>query len=90
MGGIPEIFGPHAHELLPAGDAEKLATAMQRVLDDYHSAEKLAASLHHYVYSHFRFSTMVEHVVGFYSELTTRPSNDTVAQRNQIVVQIKS
>jgi glycosyltransferase involved in cell wall biosynthesis len=69
VGGIPEIFGPHASQLLPAGDPNELAKAMQHVLDDHDSAERLATALYNHVYTHFRFSTMVEHVVGFYSEL---------------------
>jgi glycosyltransferase involved in cell wall biosynthesis len=73
VGGIPEIFGPHAHQLLPAGDPNELAKAMQRVLNDHDSAERLAVSLHNHVYAHFRFSTMVEHIVGFYHELKFPP-----------------
>ena len=71
VGGIPEIFGPHANHLLPAGDPHELAKAMQRVLDDKTEAELLAASLHNHVYTNFRFTTMVEHIVGFYNELVT-------------------
>lgn len=74
VGGIPEIFGPHAAQLLPAGNAYELAKAMQRVLDDHDTAEQSAEALHDYVYKHFRFSTMVEHVVDFYRELLSFPS----------------
>ncbi|SJM94062.1 glycosyltransferase family 4 protein [Crenothrix polyspora] len=73
VGGIPEIFGPHANQLLPAGNAHELAKAMQFVLDDHDGAEQLAAALHKYVYTHFRFSTMVEHIIAFYRELLSFP-----------------
>jgi glycosyltransferase involved in cell wall biosynthesis len=71
VGGIPEIYGPHASQLLPAGDPKELAKAMRRILDDSGDAELLADSLHKHVSTHFRFSTMVEHIVGFYNELLT-------------------
>lgn len=34
VGGIPEIFGPAAHELVPARDPAALASAIARVLDE--------------------------------------------------------
>ena len=40
VGGIAEIFGPTAGSLLPPGDAEALARAMSRVLDDPASAQR--------------------------------------------------
>ena len=38
VGGIPEIFGPTADSLIPAGDAVALRQAMQHVLDDPQAA----------------------------------------------------
>ena len=38
VGGIPEIFGPTADALIPAGDAVALQQAMQHVLDDPQAA----------------------------------------------------
>ncbi|SJM89504.1 Glycosyltransferase [Crenothrix polyspora] len=87
VGGIPEIFGPHAYQLLPAGDANELAKAMQRVLNDHDSAESLADSLHNHVHTHFRFSTMVEHIVGFYNELLTSPMQLPI--NGQVIAQAK-
>jgi glycosyltransferase involved in cell wall biosynthesis len=43
VGGIPEIFGPAAHDLVPARDAEALAAGIRKVLDD--SPERLAAKV---------------------------------------------
>jgi glycosyltransferase involved in cell wall biosynthesis len=87
VGGIPEIFGPHANQLLPAGDPSELAKAMQRVLDDHDSAENLAASLQSHVYTHFRFSTMVEHIVSFYNELLLFPLE--LPAKNQTIMHAK-
>lgn len=40
VGGIPEIFGPAAHELVPARDAVALARVIARVLDEAPDARR--------------------------------------------------
>jgi glycosyltransferase involved in cell wall biosynthesis len=44
VGGIPEIFGPRADELVPAGDADALADAIEGVLADPAGAARDAAA----------------------------------------------
>lgn len=46
VGGIPQIFGPEADRLLPAGDPDVLARAMEASLSDPESAKRDAAALH--------------------------------------------
>lgn len=43
VGGIPEIFGPAAHDLVPARDSAALAAGIRTVLDD--APERLAAKV---------------------------------------------
>ncbi|MEQ1529503.1 MAG: glycosyltransferase family 4 protein [Methylococcales bacterium] len=69
VGGIPEIFGPYADHLLPPGDADLLAKAIQETLDNNAAAEQFAGQLYDYVHDHFTFMQMVEKTVVFYQEL---------------------
>ena len=51
VGGIPEIFGPMAGDLVPSRDSEALAGAIRRVLDESPDAlttrvRALSASIH--------------------------------------------
>ena len=72
VGGIPEIFGPYADRLLPPGNAELLAEAMHRVLENTVEAEHFATQLHDYVQANFTFLQMVEKTVAFYQEMLSQ------------------
>ena len=76
-GGIPEIFGPFADQLLPPGDAQALSDAMLAFLQDPERAYANAERIHDHIKGAFRVSRMVEAVTDFYSEvlaLQTRES----------------
>jgi glycosyltransferase involved in cell wall biosynthesis len=68
-GGIPEIFGPYAKYLLPPGDPEALARAMEKVLDAPEQTNKLADGLQAYVKAHFRIIKMIQSVNKFYQQV---------------------
>lgn len=70
VGGIPEIFGPYAHQLLPPGDVESLAQAMLKVLDDPVAAQRDAQTLRRHVKSHLRVTQMVQATIEFYEQIT--------------------
>ena len=44
VGGIPEIFGPEADRLVPAADAQALATAIADALDDSEATREAAGA----------------------------------------------
>ncbi len=68
-GGIPEIFGPFADQLLPPGDAQALADAMLGFLQDPERAYANAERIRDHIKGAFRVSRMVEAVTEFYSEV---------------------
>lgn len=68
-GGIPEIFGPFADQLVPPGDAAALADAMLGFLQDPGAAYANAERVHAHIRGAFRVSRMVEAVTDFYSEV---------------------
>lgn len=72
VGGIPEIFGPTAASLVPAGDAEALRAAMQRALDDPAAAQaEMAARLAH-IEDHFSLATMAGSIEALYRRVLAR------------------
>lgn len=74
VGGIPEIFGPHAYRLIPSNDVEALASAMHDALKK--PADELAAEAHElsdYVHSRFTLPLMVDGVLdGYAAALSSR------------------
>jgi glycosyltransferase involved in cell wall biosynthesis len=66
VGGVAEIFGPQAGELLPAGDAASLAAAIRAALDDHALAQASAQRLRERVRAHFSAEAMVAGVLGAY------------------------
>jgi glycosyltransferase involved in cell wall biosynthesis len=66
VGGIPEIYGPQAGELLPRGDAASLAAAIRAGLDDPSVAQASAQRLREQVRAHFNAEVMVDGVLGAY------------------------
>ncbi|SEQ56930.1 Glycosyltransferase involved in cell wall bisynthesis [Devosia sp. YR412] len=72
VGGIPEIFGPTAKSLVPAGDADALRMAMMAALDNPETthAEMLARLAH--IESHFSLATMTDSIEALYHAVMTR------------------
>jgi glycosyltransferase involved in cell wall biosynthesis len=69
VGGIPEIFGPYAKYLLPPGDPDALARAMEKMLDAPEQANRHADELQAYVKTHFRITNMIQSVNEFYQQV---------------------
>ncbi len=69
VGGIPEIFGPYANNLLPPGNADALADAMAQFIEAPEPANKLAEDLHAHVNQHFSIEAMVADVIHFYEQV---------------------
>jgi len=66
VGGIPEIFGPQASQLVSAGDAAALAEAMAEFLDQREAAKERARQLRQYVRDRFQVRQMVASTSDFY------------------------
>jgi glycosyltransferase involved in cell wall biosynthesis len=66
VGGIPEVFGPYGHQLLPAGDAARLASAIRTALADSAAAEASAQALRARVRANFSAESMVGGVLASY------------------------
>ncbi len=66
VGGIPEMFGPAAKNLLPPGDGAALLTAMAQALEDDTPLVSQAETLHRRAGELFSAERMVERVIEFY------------------------
>jgi glycosyltransferase involved in cell wall biosynthesis len=68
VGGIPEICGSLSYALIEAGNAEALADAIARTLDDPAAALEFAAALRLRVASSFSVDAMVDGVISAYRQ----------------------
>lgn len=69
VGGIPEIFGPSAYQLLPAGNSEALADRLVRVQRKPEEAQAAAESLRYRIQTHLSVSEMESSIRSFYASL---------------------
>ena len=70
VGGIPEMFGSFADELIRPGDPGELEKAMLAVLKDPDSAEERALALHEHVRHRFRVESMADRSIAFYNTIS--------------------
>lgn len=68
VGGIAEIFGPHAADLVPPDDATALAQAIRRTIDAPDGAEGTAKALRERVAASFSLQSMTDGVLAAYGE----------------------
>jgi glycosyltransferase involved in cell wall biosynthesis len=68
VGGIPEIFGPRADELVPAGDADALADALEGALADPAAAAQAAAARRDWLAPRFNIAAMQAEIEHLYAE----------------------
>jgi glycosyltransferase involved in cell wall biosynthesis len=68
VGGIPEIFGPRADELVPAGDADALADALERTLADPAAAARDALHRRDWLAPRFNIAAMQADIEHLYDE----------------------
>ncbi|MDR4305326.1 glycosyltransferase family 4 protein [Chelatococcus sambhunathii] len=72
VGGIPEIFGPYADELLAPDDLTSLVAAMAAVLDDPEAAARAAAARQLHIGEEFSVSEMSARVEKIYQDALER------------------
>jgi glycosyltransferase involved in cell wall biosynthesis len=68
VGGIPEIFGPHADALFSPNSAGAMAEAIETALDDPASTAARAKTLRERIFMHFSQKAMVEGILASYGE----------------------
>ncbi len=73
VGGIAEIFGPYADNLIPANDPDALANAMQKMIKEPEETKKIAELLQIHVKSLFKTETMVNKTIEFYQQVLSQP-----------------
>ncbi len=67
VGGIPEIFGPYADQLIPPNDSRRLAAAILAKLDEDEGVRRSrAASLSDFVRRRFSIERMIDGVLAGY------------------------
>lgn len=69
VGGIAEVFGASADQLLPPGDAPALADAIARLLDDPDAARRDAARLREAIAGRFSLAAMAAANEAFYRDV---------------------
>ena len=72
VGGIDEIFGPTAPALIPAGNSEALAVAMQSFLDDPKLAELEVATRLKFVRERFSLAHMTDSIEAHYTKALSK------------------
>jgi glycosyltransferase involved in cell wall biosynthesis len=68
VGGIPEIFGPHAQDLVRADDPENLVHAVNTKLSDLSGARDKALALREFVQNQFSLTHMVDRIEAYYRQ----------------------
>ncbi|MEZ5785951.1 MAG: glycosyltransferase family 4 protein [Xanthobacteraceae bacterium] len=69
VGGIPEIFGPRAGELVPPGDPDALAGAIEALLASPVRAQIEAGERLDWLRPRFNITTMQQHIDSLYREI---------------------
>jgi len=80
VGGLPEIFDGFSDRLLPAGDVEAVADAMQATMADPVATAELARALRHSISERFHLETMTQTIEAFYFRLFGEPAPRRSAQ----------
>jgi glycosyltransferase involved in cell wall biosynthesis len=68
VGGVPEIFGPHAAHLIPPDDIAALVEAMRTALTEPGEAQRVARAVRARVRAEFSLASMVEGGLAAYRE----------------------
>ena len=68
VGGIPEIFGPHAEALFAPNIAAAMADAIETALENSAARQERARSLRERIFQHFSQKAMVEGVMAGYRD----------------------
>ena len=81
VGGVPEIFGPRAGDLVPPGDAAALALAIDDLLADPARAKADAQSRREWLMPRFHIDVMQDQVGQLYQMILDRKTERAVPRR---------
>jgi glycosyltransferase involved in cell wall biosynthesis len=82
VGGVPEILGPRADELVPPGDPAPLAEAIEHLLADPATAQADAAARREWLMPRFNIAAMRDQVGKLYDAiLTAKTTRESVRER---------
>jgi glycosyltransferase involved in cell wall biosynthesis len=86
VGGIPEIFGPRADELVPPGDSAALADAIDRMLADPARACRDALARREWLLPRFHIDVMQEQVEKLYRTVLDRKTAPAASRERPVSV----
>jgi glycosyltransferase involved in cell wall biosynthesis len=69
VGGIPEIFGSEANQLVPAGDADALAGAIKTLVTSPEASRAAATRRRDRIAERFSVHTMERDITATYTEV---------------------
>jgi glycosyltransferase involved in cell wall biosynthesis len=81
VGGIPEILGPAASDLVPPGDPAPLAEAIERMLGDPARAAREAAARREWMMPRFNIDVMRDQVGKLYDEILAAKTAPSARER---------
>jgi glycosyltransferase involved in cell wall biosynthesis len=89
VGGVPEIFGPRAGELVPPGDPPALAAAIDRMLADPAQAARDAAAQREWLAPRFHIDVMQEQVETLYREILDRKAARSAPRGAPVATEVR-
>jgi glycosyltransferase involved in cell wall biosynthesis len=89
VGGVPEIFGPRAGELVPPGDPAALAAAIDHMLADPAQAARDAATRREWLAPRFHIDVMQEQVETLYREILDRKAARTAPRGAPVQAEVR-
>jgi glycosyltransferase involved in cell wall biosynthesis len=84
VGGVPEIFGPRADELVPPGDSAALADAIDRILANPAQAAHDAKVRREWLLPRFHIDVMQEQVEKLYRSVLDRTAARTAPRETPV------
>jgi len=89
VGGVPEIFGPRAGELVAPGDPAALAAAIDRMLADPAQAARDAAARRGWLAPRFHIDVMQEEIETLYREVLERKAARTAPRGEPVAAEAR-
>src|SRR5262249_40677548 len=90
VGGVPEIFGPRADELVPPGDSAALADAIDRLLANPAQAAHDAKARREWLLPRFHIDVMQEQVEKLYQAILDRKTAPAVPRGTAVPAEVRA
>src|SRR5262249_53711689 len=89
VGGVPEIFGPRADELVPPGDAAALALAIDRMLAGPAQAARAAGERREWLMPHVHIDVMQAQVEKLYRTMLERKTARAAPRERPVAADVR-